>query len=70
MIALMFQSTRPANLNGTTKRPPDSNYHAPQKTGRHLTASGFKAEARVFHESTLDVDAQGLPLWMGTDRKI
>ena len=70
MIALMFQSTRSANLNGTTNCPPDSNYHAPQKTGRHITASGFKAEARVFHESTLDVDAQGLPLWMGTDRKI
>jgi hypothetical protein len=70
MIALMFKPTRPANLSGTTSCPPESNYHAPQKTRRRVNAAAFRPEARVFHESTLDVDAEGLPLWMGTDRKI
>ncbi len=70
MIALMFKPTRPANLSGTTSCPPESNYHAPQKTRRRVNAAAFRPEARFFHESTLDVDAEGLPLWMGTDRKI
>ncbi len=70
MIALMFKPTRPANLSGTISCPPESNYHAPQKTRRRVNAAAFRPEARVFHESTLDVDAEGLPLWMGTDRKI
>ena len=70
MIALMFKPTKPANLSGTTSCPPESNYHAPQKTQRRDNAAAFRPEARIFHESTLDVDAEGLPLWMGTDRKI
>ena len=70
MIALMFKPTRPANLSGIASCPPDSDYHALRKTRRRITADTFKPEGRAFHESTLDVDAHGLPLWMGTDRKI
>ena len=70
MIALMFKPTRPANLSGSTTCLPESNYHAPQKTRRFINADAFEPNARTFHESTLDVDAEGVPLWLGTDRKI
>ena len=71
MVALMFKLIRltvcrrrpeicstPTLSSLATKRPSQAARNYPERKERFL------------HESTRDVDASGLPLWLGTDRKI
>jgi hypothetical protein len=71
MIALMFKLIRPTAGQGGPVICPSNSHQSPAKKTRHqITEAELNSEGRAFHESTLDVDADGLPLWLGTDRKI
>ena len=67
----MFNLIRPtASQGGTAISPAKSKQSPSNTTGHQITGAELNSEGRAFHESTLDVDAEGLPLWLGTDRKI
>jgi hypothetical protein len=71
MVALMFKLIKQA---ATRNRPSIRSHPAPSSlAARKLSQAprnAPKQEDRFLHESTRDVDAAGLPLWLGTDRKI
>lgn len=71
MVALMFKLIRPTAVRSRPKicsTPTPSSLAAKKLT--QAARNYPKQENRFLHESTLDVDTSGLPLWLGTDRKI
>jgi hypothetical protein len=71
MVALMFKLnslTNKRNRPVTYSTSPDS--FSVEKQPSQLSQNQPKLDDRFLHESTLDVDNDGLPLWLGTDRKI
>lgn len=71
MVALMFKLIR---LTAGRSQPKICSTSTPSSLAKKKTSEAArnhpKRRDRFLHESTLDVDASGLPLWLGTDRKI